>query len=237
MNDRVALTELPDLDHVASSTSFSVESGNVAAFYGSKNIVHLASGADVYGTSLSRGLSGYEPSGNLIRKPIATLVPARHNKCEYYDENNEHVDVCSSPSNGRRVRRRDVSPADSRRESWVAKERNDSLPLQSVSSLSDCDKKDSTNKPNSHRGRGLRATLDDEAGGSSSRVNFTLTGIYLGVWSFTPRTFSSRSNLLPTTVHDHNSLQLEAHSAEATGHDFGAYGDVWMISLVGVEGS
>ncbi|KAJ3781295.1 hypothetical protein GGU10DRAFT_379671 [Lentinula aff. detonsa] len=35
-------------------------------------------------------------------------------------------------------------------------------------------------------------------------VHSTLTGIYLSVWSFTPRTYSLRSNLFPTTVHDHN---------------------------------
>ncbi|KAJ3716251.1 hypothetical protein DFJ43DRAFT_1043399 [Lentinula guzmanii] len=48
VNDRAPLTGLPDLDYVASSTSFSIEPGNVAAFYGSRNIVHSASGADVH---------------------------------------------------------------------------------------------------------------------------------------------------------------------------------------------
>ncbi|KAJ3980337.1 hypothetical protein F5890DRAFT_1626154 [Lentinula detonsa] len=70
-NTRIALTELPDLDHVAPPTLLSIEPSNVAAFYSSRNIVHSTLGADVYGNSLSCGLSGYGPSRNPVCKPVA----------------------------------------------------------------------------------------------------------------------------------------------------------------------
>ncbi|KAJ3987748.1 hypothetical protein F5890DRAFT_675883 [Lentinula detonsa] len=110
VRDRVPLTELPNLDDGLATTPFVVQPGDVAAFYGSSNIVHSASGADVYGSGLSRGLSGYNSlSSDPVRKPVATLIPNRRNEREYYDEDDEGGSVRFSPSYGRRTRRRSHS--------------------------------------------------------------------------------------------------------------------------------
>ncbi|KAJ3744308.1 hypothetical protein DFH05DRAFT_1173685 [Lentinula detonsa] len=110
VNDRVALTELPNLDDVHAPNPFVVQPSGVAAFYGSNNIVHSASGADVYGSSLSRGLDGYKASSlGPVRKPIATLIPSRRSEREYYGDDGEGDSIRFSPSYGRRTRRRSHS--------------------------------------------------------------------------------------------------------------------------------
>ncbi|KAJ3734625.1 hypothetical protein DFJ43DRAFT_1151783 [Lentinula guzmanii] len=106
VSERVALTELPDLDDVHAPIPFVVQPSDVAAFYGSNNIVYSVSGADMYGSSLSRGLSDYNPAASRpVRKPIAALIPSRRSEREYYDEHDDNGSIRFSPSYGRRTRR------------------------------------------------------------------------------------------------------------------------------------
>ncbi|KAJ3736435.1 hypothetical protein DFJ43DRAFT_1036271 [Lentinula guzmanii] len=96
VNDRVPLTELPNLDNVHVVTPFVVQPGDV--------------GAGVYGSALSRGLDGYSSSSSgPVRRPVAALIPNRRNEREYYDEDDEGGSARFSPSYGRRTRRRSHS--------------------------------------------------------------------------------------------------------------------------------
>ncbi|KAJ3991163.1 hypothetical protein F5050DRAFT_1812859 [Lentinula boryana] len=77
IQDRIALTEIPNLDVKGSEPTFDVQSRDVAAVYGSRDVVHFSSGPDVYGMALARGFDYHEPAAPPIRKPVATLVPTR----------------------------------------------------------------------------------------------------------------------------------------------------------------
>ncbi|KAJ3731339.1 hypothetical protein DFJ43DRAFT_1040108 [Lentinula guzmanii] len=55
IQDRVALTDLPDLDDVQGALGYNVQHHDVGAFYGSRNIVQVSTGDGVYGGALSRG--------------------------------------------------------------------------------------------------------------------------------------------------------------------------------------
>ncbi|KAJ3791884.1 hypothetical protein GGU11DRAFT_761222 [Lentinula aff. detonsa] len=105
VQERIALTEIPNLDIDQPEPTFNVHSRDVAAVYGSRDIVHFSSGPDVYGTALDRGFDYKEPAAPPIRKPVATLVPARRSVRDYRDNGN--MGRCSpySPPQGRNTRR------------------------------------------------------------------------------------------------------------------------------------
>ncbi|KAJ3792211.1 hypothetical protein GGU11DRAFT_750357 [Lentinula aff. detonsa] len=162
VTDRVALTELPNLDEPEAAPSFMVQPNNVAAFYGSRNIIHAASGADVYGSALSRGLEGYVSSSGPVRKPIAAMIPSRRYERDYYDEESVNADVRSSPSAGRRTRRRENSPVDSRRDSWVSSVHGVASRSRSGSFLSKEDGGIPRTEPRGRVGRKESAAVRDE---------------------------------------------------------------------------
>ncbi|KAJ3732409.1 hypothetical protein DFJ43DRAFT_1154419 [Lentinula guzmanii] len=77
IQDRIALTEIPNLDLDQPEPTFDVQRRDVAAVFGSHEVVHFASGSEIYGTALGRGFDYDEPAAAPIRMPVATLVPAR----------------------------------------------------------------------------------------------------------------------------------------------------------------
>ncbi|KAJ3796056.1 hypothetical protein GGU11DRAFT_746519 [Lentinula aff. detonsa] len=124
IQDRIALTEIPNLDVKRSEPTFNVHSRDVAAVYGSHDVVHFSSGPEVYGTALDRGFDYHEPAAPPICKPVATLVPARHSVRDYRDEGD--MGQCSpySPPQGWNTRRCEWSPVSSRQSSGAANHRS-----------------------------------------------------------------------------------------------------------------
>ncbi|KAJ3779854.1 hypothetical protein GGU10DRAFT_337671 [Lentinula aff. detonsa] len=117
IQDRVALTDLPDFDVVQSAPDPYVQPHDVAAFYGSSDIVHVSTGAGVFGSSLDRGFDYSESASAPISKPVATLVPSRRNVDDYRDANSVGERSPYSPTQGRNTCRRQFSPVDLRRDS------------------------------------------------------------------------------------------------------------------------
>ncbi|KAJ3711100.1 hypothetical protein DFJ43DRAFT_1169154 [Lentinula guzmanii] len=109
IRDRIALTELPNLDDEPEASPFTVQSREIAAIYGSRDIVHVASGPAVYENSLNRGLAYRDSVSAPVPKPVAALVPARRGTREYYDDVANHESSIYSPSRGRNTRRREFS--------------------------------------------------------------------------------------------------------------------------------
>ncbi|KAJ3981845.1 hypothetical protein F5890DRAFT_1476621 [Lentinula detonsa] len=110
VQDRIALTKIPNLDVESLEPTFEVQARDVAAVYGSRDIVHFSSGPGVYGAALARGFDYHEPAPPPIRKPVATLVPARRSIRDYRDGDGIEQRSPYSPPQGRNTCHREWSP-------------------------------------------------------------------------------------------------------------------------------
>ncbi|KAJ3978760.1 hypothetical protein F5890DRAFT_1479081 [Lentinula detonsa] len=114
IQDRIALTDWRDFDDVQSMPTSSVQPNDVAAFYGSRDLVHVSTGAGVYGNALNRGFDYNESASAPLAKPVATLIPSRRSVHDYRDDSNVGERSPYSPTQGRNTRRREFSPVGSR---------------------------------------------------------------------------------------------------------------------------
>ncbi|KAE9398420.1 hypothetical protein BT96DRAFT_940195 [Gymnopus androsaceus JB14] len=97
---REALTKMPDLSDPASApSSFTIQPHGIHAVYGSHPIVHSSSGAAVYSNALEHGFN-YKSASCPVRHPVAALVPAWRNACEYYIDKQGSSHNLVSPSHG-----------------------------------------------------------------------------------------------------------------------------------------
>ncbi|KAJ3793194.1 hypothetical protein GGU11DRAFT_852840 [Lentinula aff. detonsa] len=115
IQDRIALTDLPDFDEVQSAPSTNVRSHDVAALYGPREVLHVSTGAGVYGSALDRGFDYNESISAPVTKPVATLVPSRRSVNDYRGGVSTGDRSPYSPPQGRNTRRREFSPDTSRR--------------------------------------------------------------------------------------------------------------------------
>ncbi|KAJ3978987.1 hypothetical protein F5890DRAFT_1478896 [Lentinula detonsa] len=176
IRDRIALTELPDLDDAPEASAFTVQSRGVAAIYGSRDVVRVASGPDVYGSALNYGLSYHDSISAPVSKPVATLVPTRRGAREYYDDAADQESPVYSPSRGRNTRRRDFSPVGPRRASNAIGQRSPSR-SQSPSTAGEDGHDSASDVPQNRSRRALDGNLathsrgvDTASGGSSEHT-------------------------------------------------------------------
>ncbi|KAJ3784436.1 hypothetical protein GGU10DRAFT_388286 [Lentinula aff. detonsa] len=163
-----------ETDTDASAPDTSVQSHDVAAFYGPREVLHVSTGAGVYGSALGRGFDYNESISAPVTKPVATLVPSRRSVNDYRDDNGIRGRSPYSPTQGRNTRRREFSPITSRRgssESGNLRFRSESRSPSSSGRNAGLRRAGDDSDAHERAEGTLRSTPDEHDSGRSSRMS------------------------------------------------------------------